>query len=321
LSFRESYCILLSVGGKLKYMSNVHKNKNLDLLRSKFGELSKFSNSQSLFTVGNNAARIYFRYSKMHPGGRTFFGLRDVDLRQLEGHNSFICFLVDNDSPPIFIPYSDFEEIFRNTQPASDGQHKVQLTSRNGTLELYVARQGHFNVEGYIGFEVLERSLDAKKIHNTPLLSHSQVQTLIAGIGSIKGYDIFVPDNNVSQLDWSLAKRFQVLPGIPRGFESIKLVLSEIDVIWVKSGNNTIEGLFEVEHSTPIYSGLLRFNDVLLTDPKVSQFSIVSNDSRRELFSRQVFRPTFVKSGLAELVSFFEYENIFNWYARLNKKQ
>ncbi len=302
-------------------MSNVHKNKNLDLLRSKFGELSKFSNSQSLFTVGNNAARIYFRYSKMHPGGRTFFGLRDVDLRQLEGHNSFICFLVDNDSPPIFIPYSDFEEIFRNTQPASDGQHKVQLTSRNGTLELYVARQGHFNVEGYIGFEVLERSLDAKKIHNTPLLSHSQVQTLIAGIGSIKGYDIFVPDNNVSQLDWSLAKRFQVLPGIPRGFESIKLVLSEIDVIWVKSGNNTIEGLFEVEHSTPIYSGLLRFNDVLLTDPKVSQFSIVSNDSRRELFSRQVFRPTFVKSGLAELVSFFEYENIFNWYARLNKKQ
>lgn len=321
MSFRESYCILLSVGGKLKYMSNVHKNKNLDLLRSKFGELSKFSNSQSLFTVGNNAARIYFRYSKMHPGGRTFFGLRDVDLRQLEGHNSFICFLVDNDSPPIFIPYSDFEEIFRNTQPASDGQHKVQLTSRNGTLELYVARQGHFNVEGYIGFEVLERSLDAKKIHNTPLLSHSQVQTLIAGIGSIKGYDIFVPDNNVSQLDWSLAKRFQVLPGIPRGFESIKLVLSEIDVIWVKSGNNTIEGLFEVEHSTPIYSGLLRFNDVLLTDPKVSQFSIVSNDSRRELFSRQVFRPTFVKSGLAELVSFFEYENIFNWYARLNKKQ
>ena len=302
-------------------MSNIYKNKNLDLLRSKFGELSKFSNSQSLFTIGNNAARIYFRYSKMHPGGRTFFGLRDVDLRQLEGHNSFICFLVDNDSPPIFIPYSDFEEIFRHTQPASDGQHKVQLTSRNSVLELYVSRQGRFNVEGYIGFEVLERSLDAKKIHNIPSLSHSQVQTLIAGIGSIKGYDVFVPDNNVSQLDWSLAKRFQVLHGIPRGFESIKPVLSEIDVIWVKSGNNTIGGLFEVEHSTPIYSGLLRFNDVLLTDPKVSQFSIVSNDSRRELFSRQVFRQTFVKSGLAELVSFFEYENIFNWYTRLVKKE
>lgn len=58
-----------------------------------------------------------------------------------------------------------------------------------------------------------------------------------------------------------------------------------------------------------------------LTDPKVSQFSIVSSDSRRELFSRQIFRPTFIKSGLAELVSFFAYANIFDWHVRLIKEQ
>ena len=65
-----------------------------------------------------------------------------------------------------------------------------------------------------------------------------------------------------------------------------------------------LEGLFEVEHSTPVYSGLLRFNDVLLANPKLSRFTIVSNERRRALFSKQVFRPTFRKSGLAELVSF-----------------
>lgn len=301
-------------------MANIYKNKNLDLLSSKFGELHKIPSSQSLFTIGDNAARIYFRYSKVYPNGHTFFGLRKVDLQQLEGHNSFICFLLDNGSPPIFIPYSDFEEIFHNAQPASDGQYKVQITSQHDVLELYVARQGRFNIEGYVGFDILEHSLNAKNLRKIPNLSHSQVQTLIAGIGHAKGYDVFVPDNNVSQLDWSLAKKFQISSTIPRGFETIKPILSEIDVIWIKNGMNSIEGLFEVEHSTPVYSGLLRFNDVLLTDPMISQFSIVSNDSRRELFSRQSFRPTFIKSGLSELVSFFEYANIFDWYDRLTKE-
>jgi len=80
-----------------------------------------------------------------------------------------------------------------------------------------------------------------------------------------------------------------------------------------------IEGLYEVEHSTPVYSGLLRFNDILLTDPRVSRFSIVPNDVRRDVFSRQLFRPTFKKSGLAELCSFLEYANVFAWHGRLLK--
>ena len=228
--------------------------------------------------------------------------------------------MLDDGSSPIFIPYSDFEEIFHNAQPANDGQYKVQITSQHDALELYVARQGRFNIEGYVGFDILERSLNAKNLRKIPDLSHSQVQTLIAGIGYAKGYEVFIPDNNVGQLDWSLVKKFQINSAIPRGFETIKPILSEIDVIWIKSGMNSLEGLFEVEHSTPFYSGLLRFNDVLLIDPKISQFSIVSSDSRRELFSQQAFRPTFIKSGLSELVSFFEYANIFDWYTRLSKE-
>ena len=58
---------------------------------------------------------------------------------------------------------------------------------------------------------------------------------------------------------------------------------------------------------------------MLLTEPKVSRFSIVSNDTRRAVFSRQVFRPTFTKSGLAERVSFLEYANVLDWYERLAK--
>lgn len=103
-------------------MPNPYKTSIIETLRQRFGKVGKIKGSESLFTVGDEAARIYFRYSKLHPGGRTFFGLRDVDLRQLEGHNGFICFLLDDGSAPLFIPYADFEDIFRNAETAKDGQ-------------------------------------------------------------------------------------------------------------------------------------------------------------------------------------------------------
>ena len=300
-------------------MPNVHKTQLLDGLRRRFGELHKLPGSQSLFTLGADAARIYLRYSRIHEGGRTFFGLREVDLRQLEGRNAFICFLLDDGSPPAFVPYADFEEIFRSAQPAKDGQYKVQLFARDAGLDLYIARQGRFNVEGYVGFDALAGRLEVSRLREARDLSHLQVQTLLAGIGHIKLYDVYVPENDAGKLDWSLTKRFGLRESIPSGFQEVRDILSEIDVVWVASGRNAIEGLFEVEHSTPIYSGLLRFNDVLLTDPKVSRFSIVSNDSRRSVFTRQLSRPTFRKSGLAELASFLEYANVLEWHTRLAK--
>src|ERR1700674_2399315 len=157
-------------------MANLHKIKVLDDLRERFGEVRKIKGSESLFVIGDEAARIYFRYSKIHPGGRTFFGLREVDLRQLEGQNSYLCFLLDNNAPPLFVPYSDFEEVFAAAQPASDGQCKVQLLTQTDTLELYVSRQGRFNVEAYVGLETIERGMEAQRLRGSRILSHSQVQ-------------------------------------------------------------------------------------------------------------------------------------------------
>src|ERR1700674_142759 len=119
-------------------MANLHKIKVLDDLRERFGEVRKIKGSESLFVIGDEAARIYFRYSKIHPGGRTFFGLREVDLRQLEGQNSYLCFLLDDDSAPVFVPYADFEQVFANGQPARDGQYKVQFFTGTRTLGVHI---------------------------------------------------------------------------------------------------------------------------------------------------------------------------------------
>jgi hypothetical protein len=298
-------------------MPNLHKTGLLKELKDRFGEIGALKGSRSLFSIGGDAARVYVRYSKTHDGHLAFFGLREIDLRQLEAHNSYICFLIDDGSPPVFVPYSDFEEVFRGAQAAHDGQYKVQLVKRQGELELYVARQGRFNVEGYLGFDALARSVSGTALRPALDLTHAQVQTLLAGIGNLKGYDVWVPASDVGRLQWTLTRNFKLRETIPSGFQEVGHILCEIDVVWVAKGRNSIESLFEVEHSTSIYSGLLRFNDLLLTDPSLSHFSIVSDDSRRSVFARQLFRPTFQRSGLAELASFLEYANVFDWHSRL----
>ena len=243
--------------------------------------------------------------------------MREVDLRRLEAHNSFICFLTDTGSPPVLLPYADFETLFRQSRPAADGQYKVQLSSRRGPLEIYVAQQGRFNVEGYVGLELLQQTLEAGKLRESRTFSHSQVQTMLAEIGKLKGYDVFVPANDVGRMQWSKPGRFRIRANLPVEIKDVGHLLSEIDVVWVTPTNNVIEGIFEVEHTTTIYSALLRFNDVLLTDSKINRFSVVSAEGRRSLFARQLFRPTFVRSGLSDITSFLEYSNVFDWHSRL----
>ncbi len=48
-------------------MANPRKSKVLDDLQQRFGDVHKLKGSESLFVIGDEAARIYFRYSKVRP--------------------------------------------------------------------------------------------------------------------------------------------------------------------------------------------------------------------------------------------------------------
>lgn len=260
-----------------------------------------------------------FGIQRSTPGGERSSGCVKLTYASSKVTTRFCASCSITARPRYSFRTGDFEEVFRNAETARDGQYKLQLISQGDARELYIARQGRFNVEGYVGYESLARSLDTKRLREARDLTHSQVQTLLGGIGHSKGYDVCVPANDVGKLDWSLTKRFALRRSIPAGFEPIHDILSEIDIVWVARGREAITGLFEVEHSTPVYSGLLRFNDILLTEPKLSRFSIVSNDTRRAIFVRQLCRPTFRKSGLSELTSFLEYANVVDWHGRVIK--
>lgn len=297
-------------------MPNSYKTFFLEQLTSKYGKPLRLPGSLSLFDIGAGLARIYIRYSKIHGRNQAFYGLRQEDLKQLEGFNSVICFLWNNQTEPVFIPFSDFEEVFNTLTPASDGQYKAQIYQDDG-IELYLANAGRFNIEGFYGWHNLDNMIDKNKITVLPDFTHSQIQTFIGSIGSIKGYDIWIPQNDRNKLDWNLAERFICRNGLPARYEKIDDVVREVDVVWLQRGSSEFRAMFEVEHSTPMYSGLLRFNDLHLMEPQLKpKFSIVSNDIRRSLFLRQINRPTFKMSGLSDVCNFLEYKDVFSWFNR-----
>jgi hypothetical protein len=299
-------------------MENEIKSKFLDNVSSRFGIPRKFGNSRSLFRIEGTDIRLYLRYSKTHAHNEAFYGLRKKDLIEIEGFPSFICLLWEDQTEPLIIPYSEYEDVFKSAAPADDGQYKVLLFFQEDATELYIARLGRFNVDGYFGWLPIENAIKDNGKLPTPDLSHSQIQTLLGAIGISKDFDVWIPSNDRSKLDWSLARHFNERENLPYGFEKISHILSEVDVVWLQRGGNDLKALFEVEHSTPIYSGLLRFNDIHLAAPNLkARFSIVSNNERRSLFVKQLSRPTFQTSGLGDVCTFLEYSDVFNWHQRI----
>jgi hypothetical protein len=108
-------------------MPNDTKTIFLKTLTERYGPLRKLDKSKSLYEVGGGAARIYIRYSRLHGGDETFYGLRKEDLDRLEGHPSLICFLWDNQDEPLLVPFAEYEDLFHSMPPNTDGQYKTQV--------------------------------------------------------------------------------------------------------------------------------------------------------------------------------------------------
>jgi hypothetical protein len=298
-------------------MPNLLKGPFLAELTHRYGPAKKLKGSESLFELADGSVRIYIRYSKVHPRNRTFFGLRQTDIRALTGTRGIICFLWDGQREPLLVPLREFEEVFAGLTPASDGQYKAQVCESRAGTELHIANAGRFGVERFLGWSVLDESVHATQVA-CPTLSHVQVQTLLGGIGAAKGFDVWIPINDREALDWNLTREFSILGRMPGALTSVGEIAACIDVIWLVRGGGVPTALYEVEHSTPVYSGLLRFNDVHLTLPTLSvRYGIVSNEGRRDLFARQLQRPTFRASGLFDICTFHEYEDVYAWHERL----
>lgn len=302
-------------------MASTVRQEFISSLEQEFGRLQRIGTSNSLFAIGDKA-RVYVRYSKVHERGSTFFGLRQEDVALLEGFPSFIAFLWDGQREPLLVPYDQFAAVFHSVEPASDGQYKVHIyTNKEGT-DLHIVRGGRFGVDSHFGLRNLRATVLETGEEPLPTnFSHHQMQTIVGFIGKLTGHAIYIPVNDRPFMDWDIVERFELTDDIPStGRYAPAASLALIDVLWIHPTRNLLAAAFEVEHTTPIYSGLLRLNDVHI-DFKLPRAGIVADAEREEAFLRQINRKTFRASGLDEVCLFYKYSDIYRWYLSLRSER
>jgi len=91
----------------------------------------------------------------------------------------------------------------------------------------------------------------------------TRMQALIAGIGSRMGMSIWIPraDRMAVLKEWRNEQN-TLLERLPLNYDDITLkTVEQIDVLWLRG--RSIVRAFEVEHTTAVYSGILRMADLL----------------------------------------------------------
>ena len=139
---------------------------------------------------------------------------------------------------------------------------------------------------------------------------HLKMQWLLIKIGIMEGYNVWVANNDYNK-EYNRKKFSDLcLTELPHfaGPDVLKIARS-IDVIWFKKRSNQPVHFFEVEHTTSIYSGLLRLNDVKIDYP-IPKATIVADANRKRLFESQINRRTFVNSELGEICGFLDFKNV-----------
>jgi hypothetical protein len=141
-----------------------------------------------------------------------------------------------------------------------------------------------------------------------------RIQADLCRIGEAMGLKIWVPVNDRSRVThhWS-PQAGVLLERLPLNYDETTLdTIERIDVLWLNG--RTIRRAFEVEHTTAIYSGLLRMADLCALLPNINvSLHIVAPESRREKVFQEITRPVFSlleHSPLSERCTYLPYGSV-----------
>ena len=140
-------------------------------------------------------------------------------------------------------------------------------------------------------------------------------QAKVAQIGAEMGFHIWVPRNDKARVLDVVPQMMQdrFLDLLPLNYDETTIrTVEQIDVLWMKG--RSMARAFEIEHSTAIYSGILRMADLLALQPNMDiRLHIVAPIDKRERVLREIRRPVFSlldRGPLYERCSFLSYDSI-----------
>ncbi len=154
-----------------------------------------------------------------------------------------------------------------------------------------------------------DRTTDEKAIRES-----FHIQGLLARIGKQMGFSIWLPKRDRAGVlkDWKPADSVLV-ESLPLNYDDTTIkTIEQIDVIWLKK--RAIVRAFEVEHTTAVYSGILRMADLLALQPNMDiNLHIVAPEARREKVFQEIQRPVFSlldRAPLSECCTFISYDKL-----------
>ncbi len=144
---------------------------------------------------------------------------------------------------------------------------------------------------------------------------HTEIQAKLRDIGLFEGFDVWIADRGLVWDGQPLGTNcLSELPLVAA--ERTREVMKNIDVIWFRRGTGHPVRFFEIEHTTSVYSGLLRFNDVMIDFPITEAFIVGDGDKTERKFEREIARRTFDHSGLIDVTRFLLYDQVRQTWQR-----
>jgi hypothetical protein len=139
-----------------------------------------------------------------------------------------------------------------------------------------------------------------------------RIQALIAHIGHRMGMTIWIPRSDRERVlrEWK-DEDARILERLPLNYDDTTLrTIEQIDILWLR--NRSIVRAFEVEHTTSIYSGILRMADLLALQPNMDiNLHIVAPLAKKEKVFQEIRRPVFSlldRGPLAESCTYLSYD-------------
>lgn len=155
---------------------------------------------------------------------------------------------------------------------------------------------------------------NAQMVRNEEDRNHSEIQAWLRDLGIALGFRIWIAANDRGRFHEGAPLSRGCLEHLPEklatapGADAVRL----IDVLWIDPEEPRVCAAFEVEHSTSIYSGIVRMLDLALSGGDldgVADMFLVAPDGREKDVRAQMARPAF--SRIADLnIAYLPYSEL-----------
>lgn len=205
-----------------------------------------------------------------------------------------------------------------------DGRFLVELlslqTHGGKTYPLRPEEQNKMNVQRVralgqdVPVIVPDNDEEEQNVGGGNLRESVRIQALLAKIGHGMGMNIWIPRADRQRVLTELNDpSLRILDRLPLNYDDKTIRTIElIDVLWLRG--RAIQRAFEVEHTTSIYSGILRMADLLALQPNMDiRLHLVAPIERKGKVFQELQRPVFAlleRGQLSERCTYLSYEAI-----------